>query len=484
MNAGIVRASLNICAIFAFYLAAAMLIPSAVDFAMNNPDWKVFGLSALLIGTISALVAVASRGSQPTNSTRFTFLLVNMLWLTFALVGSVPFMESTMQMSFADAFFESMSGITTTGATVLTGLDTMPPGLLLWRSILQWVGGFGVIALGLFILPFLKVSGSGVFRVESSDRNERPFARFSTYAFNMLLIYVALTLLCAVLYFVAGMSGFDAFNHSMTTVSTGGFSTHDASFGFFQQQSIQWIGIVFMLLGAMPFTTLILIGLKGRFNIFADHQVPVMLAMVTVLALAMAIQVDLAGIVDIQEGFTKAVFTIVSLVTTTGYANTDYIQWGGFAMSLVMLATVVGGCSGSTSGGIKAYRWIIGYKMIRRALDLFIYPNAVKNVRTGMVSVPERIQIVTLLFFTAYFFLIGVGTVALTLAGMDLFGGFSATLTALSNVGPGMTEEIGPAGTFTNLTDGAKWVMAALMLLGRLEIFAVLVMFSPALWRY
>jgi len=153
-------------------------------------------------------------------------------------------------------------------------------------------------------------------------------------------------------------------------------------------------------------------------------------------------------------------------------------------MSLVMLATVVGGCSGSTSGGVKAYRWIIGYKMIRRALDLFIYPNAVKNVRTGMVSVPERIQTVTLLFFTAYFFLIGVGTVALTLAGMDLFGGFSATLTALSNVGPGMTEEIGPAGTFTNLTDGAKWVMAALMLLGRLEIFAVLVMFSPALWRY
>ncbi|MCI5073839.1 TrkH family potassium uptake protein [Oricola sp.] len=477
------RAAIHVSAVFATWLAALMLIPALTDLYFGNPDWLVFAISSAVIVTLSTIIAAATRGIRPAYSTRFAFLLVNMLWLTFAVAGAVPFIESSLQMSWADAFFESMSGITTTGSTVISGLDGLPPGLLLWRSILQWVGGLGVIALGLFILPYLKISGSSVFRLESSDRYDRPFSRMSTFATSIIGIYIASTIVCAMLYKLTGMTVFDAVNHAMTTLSTGGYSTHDASFGYFPNLSTQWVAIVFMLVGATPFTALIVLMLKGRLDMFRDNQVVIMLAYTLGLAIILAVYLDLTHAEELALGFEHAVFNIVSLVTTTGYANFDYLQWGPFAIALVFMATFLGGCSGSTSGGVKAYRWIALYGILRRALDRFIYPSAVASVRSGRDSVDEQTLGVILLFFTAFILLWSLLSVALTLTGTDFLTSLSGILTALANVGPGLGSIIGPAGNFGPLPDSAKWILSFAMLLGRLEIFTVLVLLSPAFWR-
>ncbi|MEL6819867.1 MAG: TrkH family potassium uptake protein [Pseudomonadota bacterium] len=484
MNGTMVRNAVHISAIFAFYLATMMLIPGLVDLYYQNPDWQVFALSSAIVGAIAALLAVATRSGPPVVSTRFTFLLVNMLWVTFAVAATLPFYFSELEISLADAFFEAVSGATASGSTVLSGLDTMPPGILLWRSMLQWIGGLGVIVLGLFILPFLRIGGSSFFKIESSDRYDRPFARFSTYATSVLGIYSALTILCAILYARAGMSGFDAINHAMTTMATGGFSTHDRSMGFFNNPTIHWIAIVFMLIAALPFTALIVLALRSRFDTFRDNQVIIMLFYTAGLALLLIVQLDVSETLDFQESFTKATFTVVSIVTTTGYAVDDYMQWNSsFTVALILLATALGGCAGSTTGGIKAARWIVLYGVIKRSLENFIYPHAIRTVRSGSISIPDQVQYVTLMFFGTFFALWGVGTVMLAMTGADFITAVSGSLTALSNVGPGLGEEIGPAGNFGSLAESAKWILSFGMLLGRLELFTVLVLLSPAFWR-
>lgn len=483
MNGNMLRSAIHISAILAFYLATMMLIPGLVDLYYDNPDWIVFASSAAGIGGFSALVAVATRSpNPPVVSTRFTFLLVNMMWLTFCVCAMVPLYGAGLELSLADAFFEGVSGATATGSTVLKGLDFMPPGILLWRSMLQWFGGLGVIVLALFILPFLRLGGSSFFKIESSDRYDRPFARFSTYAYSIVAIYSALTVLCAILYAFAGMSGFDAVNHAMTTLSTGGLSTHDSSFAFFND-SAHWVAIIFMFIGALPFPVMILLAIRGRFEAFKDNQVFVFLGYTLALSIFLAIELRINEVFVGQEAFAHAMFNITSIITTTGYSNDNYMLWGPFTIAMFLFATALGGCSGSTSGGIKAYRWIILWGVIRKALDNFIYPNAVRSVRTGSVSIPERIQFITLLYFATFLLLWFLGTLALAATGEDLVTSFSGALTALSNVGPGLGDKIGPAGNFAELTDTAKYILSFGMLLGRLELFTMLVLISPSFWR-
>ncbi|MEP3816913.1 MAG: potassium transporter TrkG, partial [Nitratireductor sp.] len=237
------RFSAFLAAVFALYFAAAMLVPAAVDFFLGNPDWRVFVSSAVLVGAPAAACALATRASPPRVNARFAFLLVNLLWVTSAVVGAIPFMLASIRLGLTDAVFEAVSALTTTGSTVISGLDALPPGLLLWRSLLQWMGGLGVVALGLFVLPLLRIGGISFFRIESSDTADRPFARFSTFTVALVGIYSVLTLLCALSYAAAGMTGFDAVNHAMTTLATGGFSTHDASLGYYGENgAVIWVG--------------------------------------------------------------------------------------------------------------------------------------------------------------------------------------------------------------------------------------------------
>lgn len=482
MNGTMLRSAVHVSAIFAFYMATMMLIPGLVDLYYANPDWQVFAMSAAIVGALSALLATATRAEPPVVSTRFTFLVVNMLWLTFCICATVPLYFSTLELTLADAFFEGVSGATASGSTVLVGLDVMPPGILLWRSMLQWIGGLGVIVLGLFILPFLRIGGSNFFKIESSDRYDRPFARFSTYATSIVGIYTALTILCAILYAYFGMSGFDAINHAMTTLSTGGLSTHDSSFGFFNE-SIHWVAIIFMLIGAMPFTIIIVMAMRGRFEFLNDNQVLFFLGCTFAIVAMVAIQLERQGLMAGDAAISHAAFNVISIITTTGYSNDDYMAWGPFAAGLMLIATVMGGCSGSTSGGIKAYRWIILIGILNRSLEKFIYPHAVRPVRSGSTPISDQLQFVTMMYFFTFFLLAAIGTILLALTGEDLVTSFSGAITALANVGPGLGDKIGPAGNFCGLTDAAKWVLSFGMLLGRLEIFTMLVLLSPAFWR-
>ncbi|MFP1631242.1 TrkH family potassium uptake protein [Zhengella sp. ZM62] len=483
MNANTVRAAVFVASIFALYMSVAMLIPAAVDLYFNNPDWKAFALSAFFLSGLSSAVAMATRVPTPAINSRFGFLLVNLLWLSMIVAGAFPFLASSLELGFADTVFETVSAITATGATVLTGLDDMPPGLLLWRSILQWIGGLGVIALGVFLLPFLKLGGVSFFRIESSDKEDKPFARFSTYAVSIISIYALLTLICAVAYALAGMPLFHAVNHAMTTMATGGFSTHDASMGFYTSPAIIWTSTIFMTIGGLPFAVLILFAVRGRRDVFFDPQIRVFLGLIVLFSVTNAIWITVTDRIPFFFALTHSTFNFVSIITTTGYSSTDYGAWGPYTVATIFVAMFLGGCSGSTTGGIKAYRFYILFQVFSNGLKRLIYPSTILPVKYGSRPVEEQTQRAVVLFIAAFFVIWGVLIVLLSATGLDFETAVTGALSAITNVGPGLGDVIGPTGNFSSLSDIAKYIMAAGMLLGRLEILAVLILFTPAFWR-
>ena len=477
------RAAIHIASVFAIYLSFAMLVPAAVDLYYGNNDWRVFAFSALFTGGLGLAVAMATQGRAPTMSPRIGFLVVNLLWLTTCAVGAVPLLASSLELSVADAFFESVSAITTTGSTVITGLDTLPPGLLLWRSLLQWMGGLGVIALGLFILPLLNIGGVSYFKIESSDIEDRPFERFSTYSISLVAIYSMLTLTCGIAYAAAGMTGFDAVNHALTTIATAGFSTHDASFGHFAgNHAIMWIAIIFMFIGTLPFSIVILLAVRGRLDALRDPQIRVFAGYLATFTLAIAIYLRVSTGMPFFEAITASAFNVTSIITTTGYASNDYTLWGPFAVGCFFVATFLGGCSGSTCGGIKAYRFLILFELMANGLRRLVYPNTVLTVRYGDRPVDETMQRAVVLFIASFFVIWLVTTIMLGATGLDFITATTGSLTALTNVGPGIGPIIGPAGNFAPLPDLAKLILSLAMLLGRLEILAVLIIFTPVFW--
>jgi trk system potassium uptake protein TrkH len=411
------------------------------------------------------------------------FLLVNMLWLVFSLVGAVPFMLSSLEMDFASAFFESVSAITTTGSTVISGLDDRPPGILMWRSLLHWLGGIGIVALGLFVMPYLRVGGVSFFKMESSDTNDKPFARIASFTRAFILVYVLITVICTITYNVLGMSRFDALNHAMATVATGGFSTHDASFGYFNSLPLLWAGSFFMTLCSLPFSILIVLLVRGRLDALRDPQIGVFLSYLVLFALGIAVYQRIANGVDFHEALAHSFFMVTTILSTTGFAAQDYTLWGPFAVAMAFFMTFMGGCSGSTAGGIKAYRFIIIFASIRTGLYKLIYPDGIHTVRYGRMTVAPDLQRTVFLFFSLYLMLWVVGSVAMAAMGYDILTSASAVITALSNVGPGIGDIIGPAGNFATISDPALYLLSVLMLLGRLEILTVLVVLTPLFWK-
>ena len=478
------RATAFVCALFAGYLALSMLVPALVDFAVGNGEWQIFVASGCMVGAMASAVALATYSAEGLPiSTRFGFLLVNALWATTAVVGAIPFMGAPTNLSFTDAFFESVSALTTTGSTVITGLDDLPPGVLLWRSLLQWLGGIGVIGLGLFILPFLNVGGISYLRIESAAAEDRPYARLTSYIKALILCYVLLTLACAILYLMAGMSAFDALNHAMATLSTGGFSTHDSSFGYFGERPLLlWISTVFMFIGALPFSVLILLALKGRLDALRDPQIKVFAGYCAAFIFGVAIYWTLRDGIPFWHSLTHSAFNFVSIITTTGFASGDYSLWGPFVVACAFVATFLGGCSGSTSGGIKAYRFLVLWQMLRSQLHRLIYSRSVWPMRYGDRPLSEQVQLTVVLFFLSFMASWAIAVVLLTATGLDFVTAATGAVTALSNVGPGLGTIIGPVGNFATLPDAAKWILSIAMLLGRLEILAVLVLLSPAFW--
>ena len=484
MNATIFRSAINIAAISGIYLSVAMLIPAFIDVYYGHPDSEVFFLSAFMTGGLSLATAAATRSGPPPFNKRMGFLVVNMLWLSGSVIGAIPLWLSSLDLTFAQAFFESVSAISTTGSTVIIGLDDAPPGVLMWRSLLHWLGGVGILALGLFIKPYLRVGGMSFFKLESSDTADKPFARIASYTRAFLAIYVAITLICAIVYAALGMSRFDALNHAMSTVATGGLSTHDASFGYFGDNLVLlWSATLFMIIGSLPFSIMILFAVRRRVDTLRDPQILVFIGYVSAFAFVTAVYVHFRDAVPFSKTLAHAFFNFASIFSTTGFASQDYTAWGPLVVVAAFIATFVGGCSGSTAGGIKAYRFLIMFQTMRVGLKKLLYPDAIYSVRYGKLTVDLDTQRGVLLFFAAYMMIWAFGVLGMGALGYDFATAVSASITAIANVGPGIGQVIGPAGNFASMSDGAFYLLSLLMLLGRLEILSILVLLLPTFWR-
>lgn len=464
-------------------LACAMALPALVDLAADHRDWQVFaaaGVATLFVGV--SLILVNRAGGTRLNL-RQAFLLTTTSWVFIGAFAALPFLFASLDLSYADAFFEAMSGLTTTGGTVIVGLDNAPPGILLWRALLQWMGGIGIIAMAVAVLPMLRVGGMQLFRLESSDKSEKVLPRAAQIASGISLIYVALTMICAAFYWLGGMTGLEAVANAMSTLATGGFATADASFGKFDSVFIDFVATVFMMLGGMTFTLFLRVQ-QGEWRApLRDIQTQWYFGIFLAFTIAITLWHWLVNGAPPGFALHHAAFNVASILTTTGFASTDYSLWGPFPVVLFFLLTFVGGCSGSTSGGIKVFRFQILFEIGRAYMRHAVAPSGIFVPKYNRRQITESVMQSVLAFIALYFVSWGAVSAALALCGLDPITSMSGAATALGNVGPGLGEIIGPAGTFAPLPDSAKWILSFAMLLGRLELVTVLVLLTRSFWR-
>lgn len=476
------RPVLYVIGLFLTALAKIMLVPVIFDLLSGQADFWDFLLAAIITLTVGGLLTILFHCSQFEIRPRQIFLITNLCWLTLSCFAALP-LWLKLPISYTDAFFETISGVTTTGSTILSGLDTMYPDVLLWRSILQWLGGIGFIVMAVAILPFLKVGGMRLFQTESSDWSEKAMPRSGSIAKRICVIYIGLTIFCAYLYYLGGMTGFEAINHGMTTLSTGGYSTSDASMGHFTNPFIIWVSTIFMILGSLPFVLYVRC-LKGDTEcLYKDVQAQAFLSFLVILWLGFAYWLHTHSNYSFWTSLTLVAFNTTSTITTTGYALGDYTLWGGFSVILFFFLTFIGGCSGSTTGGIKIFRFQIGAKLLYIQLKQLVHPRAcfVQTYNGQQINSEILRSLIGFSFFFAL--LITLMTLLLSLCGLDPVTSVSGAATAVANVGPGLGKIIGPAGNFSALPDTAKWVLSFGMLLGRLEVITVLVLLTPTFWR-
>ncbi|MGQ0662425.1 MAG: TrkH family potassium uptake protein [Pseudomonadota bacterium] len=478
-----VRPVLFIIGLLLSILALAMLLPAVADLADGNPDWQGFALASLITLFFGGALAFATRAAEMAFNLRQAFLLTTASWVIVAGFAALPFLFSRLGLTYADAYFEAMSGLTTTGATVIVGLDQAPPGILWWRGLLQWLGGVGIIAMAIAVFPMLRVGGMQLFRLESSDKSEKVLPRAPQIAAGILIVYVSVSALCAALYWAGGMTPRDAAIHAMTTVSTGGFSTWDDSFAHFDSPVIDLTAIVFMLLGGMTFTLFLRVQ-RGDWRALArDSQTRWYLAIALALTLAIALWHWRVDGEDPLRSLRHAAFNAVSIMTTTGFVSTDYGQWGALPQVLFFALTFVGGCSGSTAGAIKVFRFQILFAIARTQIHRALAPSGVFVPKYNRRQVTEAVTESVLAFFFLYVLAFAGTAAGLGLTGLDLVTSLSGAAAALGNVGPGLGEVIGPVGSYASVPQAAKWILSFAMLLGRLELVTVVVLLSRVFWQ-
>lgn len=463
-------------------LAGAEVIPLLADLIAGNPDWMVFASSAFLTLYLGTALVLANADRSHRLTIREAYLLTALLWVMLPVFGAAPFVFSAENIGITDAVFESVSGLTTTGSTVLVGLDSFPPGLLLWRSMLQWTGGIGIIVMGVAILPLLRVGGMQLMKTESADTSDKVLPRAKEFAKGIGFVYVALTLLCAIAYDMAGMTTFDAINHAMTTIATGGFSTHDASFGHFSLPALPWIAIVFMISGALPFTLYLKSIGRDPLVLLKNGQVRFFLGFCVLMTVMLSVWAWLTTALTPFEALQRSAFNTISIISTTGFTDTDYTLWGG-ASVVFLIITFAGGCSGSTAGSVKMFRYQLMWSFLKSQLKRLIHPHGVFPVTYDGQEVSSDIVLSVTAFLGLYLVTWFALSVALSVSGLDFQTSVSAAATALTNVGPGLGPIVGPAGTFSALPAIDKWILSGGMLLGRLELFTLFVLVTPRFWR-
>ncbi len=464
-------------------LGTFMLIPFFVQFIYDERNGTFLSSASITI-FIGILLVLTNLEENKKLNLQQAFLLTTLSWLSIAIFGCIPFLLSNLNLSIVDAFFESMSGITTTGSTIITNLDNAPKSILIWRAILQWLGGIGVIVMAITVLPLLNVGGMQLFRMESSDTTEKILPRTREVTIIISIIYLTLTFACGVAYWLVGMNIFDSIAHSMTTIATGGFSTYSSSIGYFQNPKIEIIAIIFIVLGSIPFIAYIKF-VKGDQKIFfKDVQIRGLIYIFIVSILLMLLYLLLSNKeYSFAENLRISTFNVVSILSGTGYVTSDFSLWGKFPLIFFLFLMFIGGCAGSTTCGIKIFRFQILGLFILNQIKKLIYPHGIFPMKYNneKISNPFIYSIMTFIFL--YFFIFFILAALLSLDGLDFVTALSGSASAISNVGPGLGDVIGPNGNFSDLPNFSKLSLSLGMLLGRLELFAVLVLFFPSFWK-
>ena len=464
-------------------LGITMLAPLAADLQAGNGHWPVFMESAIItILTGGLLAGACANGVTAGLTLRQTFLLTSLVWLTLPVFGAIPFVIGATNANFTDAFFEAMSGLTTTGATVFSGLEALPEGLKLWRGILQWLGGIGIIVVAMVFLPELRVGGMQIFRSEGFDTFGKILPRATEIAAQIAWLYVALTAACAVVYIASGMRSFDAVLHAMTTIATGGFSSYDASFVRFGAAT-EYACVLFMCLAALPFVRYVQLINGQPSSLFRDSQIRTFFMIVSICVLLISAWIWGRDGIITETAFREALFNVTSIISGTGYSNADYMTWGTFPVVMFFFIGLIGGCAGSTACSVKVFRYQLLVASIKSQIRQIHSPHGIFEPRYDGRPVSEDVLNSVMAFFVAFVLALGIVATMLGLTGLDFITSVSGAASAIANIGPGLGTEIGPSGNFSGLNDTAKWILSVAMFFGRLEIMAVLTILTVSFWR-
>ena len=463
-------------------LGISMMIPIIFQLIFQELDSSFIGAGIITI-VFGILFSLSNLDHQKKLNLQQAFLLTALSWVSIAVFGSLPFVFSELELSVTDAFFESMSGITTTGSTIITNLDNSPKSILVWRAILQWLGGIGIIVMAITLMPIMNVGGMQLFKITSNDASEKILPKSKQISQRLIIIYSILTLMCATFYKIFGMSYFDSLTHSMTTIATGGFSNYNESIGYFQSASIEITAIIFIILGSIPFISYIKF-LSGNKKIFiSDSQIKSFLKIIILSIIILSIYLIFKNESISIKIFRQVTFNVVSILTGTGYVTHEFDDWGSFPLIFFLILMFIGGCAGSTACGIKIFRiQILGIFLINQ-LKKIIYPRGIFVNKYDNNNVDDKFMSSIISFIYLYIIIFFLITALLSLSGLDFITSISGAATSISNVGPGLGGIIGPNGNFSLIPDISKWVLSLAMILGRLELFAILVLFLPSFWR-
>lgn len=475
---------LHILGMLLSLLAGAMIIPAGVDYFYGYSDWSAFiAASAITLFFGFGLLLSTRIRANETLGLRQAFLLTNSAWILIGIFGALPFLLANTGMDLTNAIFESISGVTTTGSTVIPVIETMSPGILIWRALLQWLGGIGIIVMAMAVLPMLSVGGMQLFKTESYETPDKVVPRAAELAGGIFIVYGGLTLAWTIMLTLAGMPLFDSLTHAMTTLATGGFSTRTDSIGAFDNATVEWVIVLGMIVGSLPFAHYLALTRGGWSRLTKDPQVRWFLTLVLAFALIITWQLMSTQNKPLIESIRLSVFNTVSIMTGTGYGSANFSAWGGGVTALLFLSMFIGGCAGSTTCGIKMFRLQVLAANSRLQLAKLLRPHAVVIPYFNKKPIPESVTDAVMGFFYLYILCFVVLAACLGLTGLDIETALSGAATSISNVGPGLGDEIGPSGNFDGLTNTAKWIMCAGMIIGRLELFTVLVMLAPGFWR-
>jgi trk system potassium uptake protein TrkH len=463
-------------------LGISMMIPILAQIVYSEMDSSFIGASIISI-IFGTLFFLTNLNHDKKLNLQQAFLLTALSWLTIAIFGSLPFIFSSLNLSITDSFFESMSGITTTGSTIIPNLEITPKAILLWRAMLQWLGGIGIIVMAITLMPIMNVGGMQLFKISSNDSSEKILPKSKEIALRLIYVYAALTTLCAITYKFFGMGIFDSLTHSMTTIATGGFSNYNSSIGYFNSVSIEISSMIFIILGSLPFIAYIKFLNGNRKIFFSDVQIRSFIKIILYSIILLTIYLIFQNKNISQVSIRMISFNVVSVLTGTGYVTGEFDIWGNFPLIFFLSLMFIGGCAGSTTCGIKIFRIQILYLFVINQLKKIIYPNGVFIIKYDKNSVDEKFMASIISFIFLYFIIFFFITACLSLSGLDFVTAISGAATSISNVGPGLGSTIGPSGNFASLPEISKWILSLGMILGRLELFAILVLFLPSFWR-